>query len=201
MTAWGRDKKIKKMKSKIHMKTESQLPVDPSTCQPIYPNQYLHVNTIFEVAHRHHLLTAWSDKHPAYQILSGPSGEGVDNYFTPEINSSASAAAPTDPSQNDWTTDNLLTQQYDGYNFAASRGLLGDGVPQAAGGALLATPDAANADRFSPRGRFPAGRKTGCRESDKRTKVVRPQANSFRHRRRFEKSNARQPSSQRPRAR
>jgi Type I phosphodiesterase / nucleotide pyrophosphatase len=35
-----------------------KLPVDPSTCEPIYPNQYLHVNTIFEVAHRHHLLTA-----------------------------------------------------------------------------------------------------------------------------------------------
>jgi hypothetical protein len=61
----------------------AQLPVDPATCEPIYPNKYLHVNTIFEVAHRHHLLTAWSDKHPAYLILSGPSGEGVDDFFTP----------------------------------------------------------------------------------------------------------------------
>jgi hypothetical protein len=95
------------------------LPVDPSTCKPIYPNQYLHVNTIFEVAHRHHLLTAWSDKHPAQLILSGPSGEGVDDYFTPEINSSANPAAPTDSSQPDWTTDNLLTQQYDGYKVQA----------------------------------------------------------------------------------
>jgi hypothetical protein len=96
-----------------------QLPVDPSTCEPIYPNQYLHVNTIFEVAHQHHLLTAWSDKHPAYLILSGPSGEGVDDYFTPEINSSANRTAPTDPNQPDWTTDNLLTQQYDGYKVQA----------------------------------------------------------------------------------
>jgi hypothetical protein len=97
----------------------SQLPVDPSTCQPIYPNQYLHVNTIFEVAHRHRLLTAWSDKHPAYVIMSGPSGKGVDDYFTPEINSSANPAAPTDQSQPDWTTDNLKTQQYDGYKVQA----------------------------------------------------------------------------------
>jgi hypothetical protein len=97
----------------------SQLPVDPSTCQPIYPNQYLQVNTIFEVAHRHHLLTAWSDKHPAYLILSGPSGKGVDDYFTPEINSSANPNFPTDPSQPDWTTDNLFTQQYDGYKVQA----------------------------------------------------------------------------------
>ena len=97
----------------------AQLPVDPATCNPIYPNKYLKVNTIFEVAHEHHLLTAWSDKHPAYQILSGPSGKGVDDYFTPEINSSANAAAPTDPSQPDWTTDNLLTQQYDSYKVQA----------------------------------------------------------------------------------
>jgi hypothetical protein len=97
----------------------SHLPVDPSTCQPIYPDKYLHVNTIFEVAHRHSLLTAWSDKHPAYLILSGPSGEGVEDYFTPEINSSANPAAPTDPNQPDWTTDNLFTQQYDGYKVQA----------------------------------------------------------------------------------
>lgn len=97
----------------------AQLPVDAATCQPIYPSQYLHVNTIFEVAHRHHLLTAWSDKHPAYQILSGRSGEGVDDYFTPEINSSAVSSAPTDPSQLDWTTDNLATQQYDAYKVQA----------------------------------------------------------------------------------
>jgi hypothetical protein len=97
----------------------ANLPVDPATCQPIYPNQYLKVNTIFEVAHKHHLLTAWSDKHPAYQILAGPSGEGVDDFFTPEINSSANPAAPTDPSQPDWTTDNLKTQQYDEYKVEA----------------------------------------------------------------------------------
>jgi hypothetical protein len=96
-----------------------QLPVDPKTCEPIYPSQYLKVNTMFEVAHKHHLLTAWSDKHPAYEILSGPSGEGVDDFFTPEINSSANPAAPQDPNQNDWTTDNLLTQQYDGYKVEA----------------------------------------------------------------------------------
>jgi Type I phosphodiesterase / nucleotide pyrophosphatase len=96
-----------------------QLPVDPSTCKPIYPNQYLKVNTVFEVAHEHDLTTAWSDKHPAYLIMSGPSGEGVDDFFTPEINSSANPAAPTDPNQDDWTKDNLKTQQYDGYKVRA----------------------------------------------------------------------------------
>ncbi|MBV9878420.1 MAG: alkaline phosphatase family protein [Verrucomicrobia bacterium] len=97
----------------------SHLPIDPTTCAPIFPNQYLHVNTVFEVAHQHRLVTAWSDKHPAYQILSGPSGKGVDDYFCPEINSSANAAEPTAQGQPDWTTDNLLTQQYDGYKVEA----------------------------------------------------------------------------------
>ena len=97
----------------------AQLPVDPMTCSPIYPGQYLKVNTIFNVAHKHHLLTAWSDKHPAYQILAGPTGDGIDDFFVPEINSSANSAAPTDPNQPDWTTDNLATQQYDNYKVQA----------------------------------------------------------------------------------
>ena len=67
----------------------ANLPVNPATCKPIYPNQYLKVNTIFEIARQHGLRTAWSDKHPAYQALSGPSGTGVQDYFTPEINSQA----------------------------------------------------------------------------------------------------------------
>jgi hypothetical protein len=88
-----------------------QLPVDPSTCQPVYPHSYLKVNTIFEVARAAGLRTAWSDKHPAYEVLNGPSGTGVQDLFTPEINSQA----PTEGSSNDWTTDNALTEQYDGY--------------------------------------------------------------------------------------
>ena len=35
------------------------------------------------------LRTAWSDKHPAYEILNGPSGTGIQDLFTPEINSDA----------------------------------------------------------------------------------------------------------------
>ena len=89
------------------------LPVDPATCLPLYPHQYLRVNTVFEVARAHGLRTAWSDKHPAYEILDGPSGTGVQDLFTPEINSVADAAG------DDWTTDNSLTQEYDGIKVAA----------------------------------------------------------------------------------
>jgi hypothetical protein len=93
----------------------AQLPVDPATCKPVYPHQYLKVNTVFEVAREAGLRTAWSDKHPAYEILNGPSGTGVQDLFTPEINSDA----PTPGSPNDWTTDNALTMQYDHYKVEA----------------------------------------------------------------------------------
>jgi hypothetical protein len=87
----------------------STLPVDPTTCKPVYPHQYLRVNTIFEVARAAGMRTAWSDKHPAYEILNGPSGTGVQDLFAPEINSQASVAG------SDWTKDNSLTQLYDSY--------------------------------------------------------------------------------------
>jgi hypothetical protein len=93
----------------------AKLPVDPTTCQPVYPDQYLKVNTVFNVAKSAGLLTAWSDKHPAYEILNGPSGNGIDDLFTPEINSNANGY----PAGNDWTTDNKATQQYDSYKVQA----------------------------------------------------------------------------------
>jgi hypothetical protein len=89
----------------------AQLPVDPSSCRPVYPDRYIKVNTIFEVARAAGLRTAWSDKHATYEVLNGPSGTGVQDLFTPEINSDA----PTLGSSNDWTTDNALTMQYDSY--------------------------------------------------------------------------------------
>jgi hypothetical protein len=62
------------------------LPLDPRRgCTPVYPHQYLRVNTIFEVikaAGRH---TAWADKHLSYELVNGPSGHGVDDLYTPEI--------------------------------------------------------------------------------------------------------------------
>jgi hypothetical protein len=56
------------------------------TCQVIYPHSFLKVNTIFNVAHAAGLYTAWSDKHPAYEIVRGPENTGAEDLFTPEIN-------------------------------------------------------------------------------------------------------------------
>lgn len=93
----------------------SQLPVDPKTCRPVLPNQYLQTNTIFDVAYAHGMRTAWSDKHPACQILNGPNRLAIADEFTPEINSAAIGY----PAGDDWTNDNAATQQYDGYKVHA----------------------------------------------------------------------------------
>jgi hypothetical protein len=65
----------------------SLLPVDPKTGQPVFPNQFLQVNTIFDVAHQAGLYTAFSDKHPAYQIADGNNPQAINDLYTPEINS------------------------------------------------------------------------------------------------------------------
>lgn len=90
------------------------LPRDNTTCQPIFPHQYLRVNTIFEVVKAHGGWTAWTDKHPAYEWTNGPSGKGVDDFFGPEINSipvalpfpGCNPVPATDNTPDDgWTTD------------------------------------------------------------------------------------------------
>jgi Type I phosphodiesterase / nucleotide pyrophosphatase len=70
----------------------AKLPLDPSKgCAPVYPHDYLRVNTIFEVVHAAGMRTAWIDKHPSYEMTNGPSGHGVDDLFTPEIGSGSGA--------------------------------------------------------------------------------------------------------------
>ncbi len=91
------------------------LPVSAKTCKPIYPNQYLKVNTIFNVVHDAGLRTAWSDKHPSYLVLAGPSGNGVDDFFTPEIDSQANGY----PAGVDWDGDLAANIQYDSYKVQA----------------------------------------------------------------------------------
>jgi hypothetical protein len=54
-------------------------------CVPLYPHSALRTNTIFEVVKARGGRTAWADKHPAYDLVNGPSGKGVDDLYTPEI--------------------------------------------------------------------------------------------------------------------
>jgi hypothetical protein len=72
---------------------------DPSKgCAPVYPWNFLRVNTVFGVIHAAGGYTAWSDKHPAYASVSGP-GDGTnrDDYYAPEVNSPVVALPVTTP--------------------------------------------------------------------------------------------------------
>jgi hypothetical protein len=63
---------------------------DPKTgCTPVWPWNFVRVNTIFGVIHEAGGYTAWSDKHPAYSAVAGPDGIGaLNDFYAPEINSS-----------------------------------------------------------------------------------------------------------------
>jgi hypothetical protein len=73
----------------------SQDVIDPSklprarnengNCVAVYPHNALRTNTIFEVVKAAGGITAWADKHPAYDLVNGPSGHGVADLYTPEI--------------------------------------------------------------------------------------------------------------------
>jgi len=101
----------------------SLLPLDPTTMAPVYPHSYLRVNTVFEVIKAANAgRTAWSDKHRAYEIITGPSGTDVDDLFTPEINSNTgvvggvivdASSAPKGAGLEDSTYRIVNTEAYD----------------------------------------------------------------------------------------
>jgi hypothetical protein len=111
----------------------AKLPRDPfsqpSPCAPVYPWNFIRVNTIYGVIHAAGGYTAWSDKHAVYAAVSGPTGtnspSNVDDYYAPEVNSnqiSLPGIIPAGttfncgtivPSSNDWTTDFQAIQCYD----------------------------------------------------------------------------------------
>ncbi len=69
----------------------TQLPMRKNadgSCIAVYPHNIIRVNTVFEVIKAAGMRTAWTDKHPAYEVLNGPSGAGIDDLYTPEVNSS-----------------------------------------------------------------------------------------------------------------
>jgi hypothetical protein len=119
------------------------LPRDPNNnCAPVFPHSFIRVNTIFEVAKANGMSTAWSDKHPSYDLANGPSGRGVDDLYSPEINSvpvalpSVTGCSPLPDqaaatSSNAWTDSFQNIQCYDSLKVNAvlnwAQGLRHDG--------------------------------------------------------------------------
>jgi hypothetical protein len=97
-------------------------PVNPKTCKPIQPWDFVGVNTIFQVIHHAGLRTAFAEKHAIYASFNGPGSNGmsIDDFFGPEIDSQAvepnGVPYPVDGA---WTDDNAATKQYDSYKVQA----------------------------------------------------------------------------------
>jgi hypothetical protein len=109
------------------------LPRDASTGNPVFPHNFVRVNTIFQVIKQAGLRTAWSDKHRAYDLVNGPDSAGlgspgVDDLYTPEIAANAavvngqlvdSTTAPPGTDLESITTRLQLTEAYDSLKVQA----------------------------------------------------------------------------------
>jgi hypothetical protein len=60
-------------------------------CAPVYPWDFVRTNTIFSVVHEAGKYTAWIDKHASYSFTAGPGGKGLDDYYSPEVDSTVIA--------------------------------------------------------------------------------------------------------------
>jgi hypothetical protein len=107
---------------------------DPAKgCAPVYPWDFVRTNTIFSVVHAAGGYTAWIDKHASYSFAAGPGGTGLDDYYSPEVDSTVvplpgvqtaegvSCATIRDPTADlsSWTDSFLNIQCYDALKVKA----------------------------------------------------------------------------------
>lgn len=102
-------------------------------CAPVYPWDFVRTNTIFSVVHAAGGYTAWIDKHASYSFAAGPGGKGLDDYYSPEVDSTVIAlpgvktalGAACDPIRDpnadlsSWTNSFLNIQCYDALKVQA----------------------------------------------------------------------------------
>jgi hypothetical protein len=107
---------------------------DPAAgCAPVYPWNFIRTNTMFGVVHAAGGYTAWIDKHASYSFAGGPGGTGLDDYYSPEVDSTvvplpgvnttegASCATILDPTANlsSWTNSFANIRCYDALKVQA----------------------------------------------------------------------------------
>jgi Type I phosphodiesterase / nucleotide pyrophosphatase len=106
---------------------------DPAKgCAPVYPWDFVRTNTIFTVVHGAGGYTAWIDKHASYSFVAGHGGKGLDDYYSPEVDSTViplpgvktstgvSCATIPDPTNlSSWTNSFANIQCYDALKVQA----------------------------------------------------------------------------------
>lgn len=98
-------------------------------CVPVYPHNAIRSNTIFEAVKAAGGVTAWADKHPAYDLVNGPSGKGVDDLYTPEVTNAPgfdNTVSVVCTAQNDFLKVQGVLNQIHGLRHDGTPGL---GVP------------------------------------------------------------------------
>jgi hypothetical protein len=96
---------------------EAKLPRDPKNgCKPVYPHQFLRVNTIFDVAKAAGMRTAWSDKHWATEIVQGRTGHGVEDLYIREEGTGAIASNIARTESVDDQRVQAIINEIDGYD-------------------------------------------------------------------------------------
>jgi hypothetical protein len=78
------------------------------TCAYVYPHNFIRTNTVFEVGRGNGLVTAYADKHLAYEFLNGPSGVGLSQGYFPEV-ASFSGKLASQESWDDLHCESFLT--------------------------------------------------------------------------------------------
>ena len=94
-------------------------------CVPLWPHSALRTNTIFEVVKTANGHTAWADKHPAYDLVNGPSGTGVDDLYTPEITNAGgfdNTVSVVCTAQNDYLKVQAILNEIHGLRHDGSAG-------------------------------------------------------------------------------
>ena len=100
----------------------AKLPLDPAkSCAPVYPHAFLRINTIFDVAKAVGHTTAWADKHPSYDLVQGPSGNGVTDLFAPEIAANGTSASIDKTIAYDATKVAAVLHQISGKDHAGAK--------------------------------------------------------------------------------
>jgi hypothetical protein len=102
-------------------------------CVPVFPHDFIKSNTLFEVVRAAGGQTAWADKHPAYDLVNGPSGRGVADLYTPEItnnNGFDATASVVCTAENDQKKVAAILNEIQGRNHDGTRA---PGVPSVFG--------------------------------------------------------------------
>ena len=99
-----------------------KLPRDPKKgCVPVYPHDFLRVNTVFDVAKAAGGRTAWSDKHWSCEIVTGKGGKAVDDFYIREVGTGKLASDIARTTQYDDARVQAIINEIDGFDHAHAK--------------------------------------------------------------------------------